>query len=373
MRTVPLVLAALGLAVTGCSFSSVDPDASVHISGRALDATGKPLAHAKVLLFKQADIGEVVFGTVLAVGTLGTACLVPDAPAICAKARTATTDSEGRYTFDLKGSDTQGTLGTASTLNVVFSASPGRAGSSTTVSFTAKGADIALPDARAWNAGARATSTSRGIRLSWTRLPAAAGGSARYSAQLFSNGGRSALWSQAASGSSASIDPRILEDRSGAVAAGASTTLSGGSGTGQVRAGYLSPRVPVRATAGAPPSRGVRCAAVVGLAHAPFTRCAETDGDLDRPAHLSMPGGGVVSGVVIDLGATRLVGLVVARGFAGQFIVETSTDGTAFTTVATSSGSAAVDVPGHARARYLRLRSPAGLDESLSSEVSAWP
>ncbi len=357
-------------ALSACSFSSVDPDAEVHVSGRALDAAGKPLTNTKVLLLKQADIGEVVFGTVLAIGTLSTICLLPDAPAICDKARTATTDGDGRYTFDLKGEDTQGTLGTASTLNVVFSGP--KAQGSTTVSFTAKEADIDLPDARLWKSDAK---VSGAIRLSWTPLPSAAGSKRSYSAQLFEANGRSALWSQPASGRRATIDPRILEDQRGSVAVGASSSLEGGSGGGKVRASYLSPRIPVRPSAGEPASRGRRCAAVTGTAparDAAFSRCAATDGELASPARLAAPDGTLVDGVAIDLGSPRRVDLVVVRGFAGQLLVETSADGKTFSTVATSSGSTAVEVPGSPRARYLRVRSPAGLDESLLAEVSVW-
>jgi len=60
MRRVSALVASLAVAVTGCSFSSVDPNASVVVSGTALDASGKPLAETKVLLFKEADIGGVL-------------------------------------------------------------------------------------------------------------------------------------------------------------------------------------------------------------------------------------------------------------------------------------------------------------------------
>ncbi|MCW2786482.1 MAG: LigA protein [Marmoricola sp.] len=367
-----LVAAGLSLAAAGCSFSSVNPDAPVHISGRVLDAAGHPLTHTKVLLFKQADIGEVVFGTVLAVGTLSTVCFLPDPPALCEKARTVTTDSDGRYAFDLKGSDTQGTLGTASTLNVVFSGP--KAQGSTTVSFTAEKADITLPDARLWRSGARTAAGSGGIRLSWRSLPGSAGSHPRYSAQVYDGDG-TALFTQSASGGNATVDPRVLEDTSGTVAVSAGTSLSGGSGGGDVRASFLSARLRARG-AGAPPSRSHRCAAVTGTGpvhDGAFSRCAITDGRLGTPARLSASGGAVVSGALVDLGSVRPISLVVARGFAGQFLVEVSTNGTTFSPVTTDTGSAAVvEVPAGTRARYVRLRSPTGLDESLSSEISVW-
>jgi len=370
MRRVLGLMASLSLAVTGCSFSSIDPDETVRVSGRALDASGKPLAETKVLLFKQADIGEVVFGSILAIGTLSTICLLPEAPAICRKARTSTTDADGNYSFELKGSDTQGTLGTASTINVVFAGSRG----STTVSFVAKEGEVNLPEARLWNASPRVSQRGGQIRLSFAKLPG--GHKTTYSAQLYEAKGQAPLWSQPVSGTSASVDARILEDRSGSVAAGASTKLSGSSGAGDVRASYLSDKVPVRATSGTPLSRGRRCAAVTGTTpakNARFSACAITDGKLDKPAHLTVANGGVVTGAVVDLGSVRPVDLVVARGFSGQVLLEVSDDGRIYRTVSTSSGSAvALEVPGGQRARYVRLRAPAGIDESLSSELSVW-
>src|SRR5690348_16423917 len=192
MRRLSAVVASLSVAVTGCSFSKVDPNADVSISGTALDAAGKPLADTKVLLFKQADIGGVLFGGILALGSLGTVCLLPDAPAICNKALTASTDSRGRYHFDLKGEDTQGSLGTEATLNVLFSGGS----TSTTVSFTAKETEIQLPKARLVNLSPRVSQSPGKIKVSWTGLPSAAGGKASYSAQLFAVRGQSALWTE---------------------------------------------------------------------------------------------------------------------------------------------------------------------------------
>lgn len=364
----------LGLAATGCGFSSVDPNSSVSISGRALDASGEPLAKTHVLLIRQADIGQVVFGSILTVGTLSAICFTPSPPAICDKARVTTTDADGRYHFDLKGSDTQGSLGTEATMNVVFSDRSAR--TSTTVSFGAEDNAVTVPDARLWDLAAKVSGGAGRIEVSWRPLSKGAGSRTSYSVQLYDAAKGAVLWSQPASGRRTDIDPRLLEDHKGLVAVNASTELSGGKGAGKVRASYLSARLPVTATAGAPPSRGRPCAALVGPA-ATATKigsaCAETDGDLSGPAGLTAGAGKTVSGVVVDLGRIRPVSLVVARGFGGQFLVEVSTDGTTFGTVATGSGQAyAVRPDARPRARYVRLRSPVGLDESLSSEVSVW-
>lgn len=377
MRTAPAALTAsvlaLATATAGCSFSSVKADADVHITGRALDANGKPLANTKVLLFKQADIGEVIFGTVFTLGTLGAACLVPGAPSICDKAHTATTDANGTYDFTVKGSDTQGSLGTEATLSVVFSG--GAQKTSTTVSFAAKTTSVTLPDARLWAAGAHRT--RRGpLSVAWSPLPGTAGTGSSYSVQLYAGTGQAPVWTQAASGSAATIDPRIQEGVNGAMTVAASATLPSGTGTGDVHASYLSARLPAPAVGHEVPiSRNQPCAPVTGTAPAVtghYTRCNATDGDLTNPARLVHQGGGVVDGVAIDLGRSRPVSLVVARGFTGQYIVEISSDGHTWSTVTTSSGTSAITVPGTPHARYVRLRSPVGLDESLSAEVSVW-
>ncbi len=374
MRRVFALVTVLGLAAAGCGFSSVDPDSSVAISGQALDSTGKPLAHARVLLIRQADIGQVIFGSILTVGTLSAICFAPRAPAICDRAKVTTTDSHGGYRFEIKGSDTQGSLGTEATMNVVFSDRSAR--TSTTVSFVAEDNSVTVPDARLWDLAAKVSDASGRIGLSWRPLSKEAGAKTSYSAQLYDADNGAVLWSQPASGRRTDIDPRLLEDRHGVVAVSASTELSSGASAGKVRASYLSERLPVGAGSGAPPSRGQRCAAVTGTApHVGAFRapCTETDGGLSGPARIAGGSGKTVTGVVVDLGRSRPVSLVVARGFAGQFLVETSIDGKAFSTVATGFGQAyAVTPPGHPTARYVRLRSPAGLDESLSSEVSVW-
>jgi hypothetical protein len=374
MRRVPVVLMALSLTALGCSVSDVDPDATVRISGRALDAQGRPLSGAKVLLFKQADLGEILVGTTLAIGTLSTICLLPDPPAVCNKARTVTADQNGEYEFELKGSDTQGTLGTESTLNVVFSG-PAAQGS-TSVSFTVKDTTVAVPEARLWKAAPQLSDSDGQIRLSWKPLPAAAGGDAGYSAQLLDGETGSVFFSQSASDDEATVDPRLLEDRPGSIAVNAGTSLSGGSGTGDVRAYYLSAPLPVDDTAGAPPSRGRPCAAVIGTAPTlgdPPETCPMTDGDLTTLAGLRAPGKKVVTGAVIDLGSVRPIDLVVTRGFAGQFLVEVSTDGTTWQPVGSELGrTVAIDPAGTPSARFVRVRSPTGLDQSLASEISVW-
>jgi hypothetical protein len=354
------------LVLTACDFSHVKPQQTVVITGRALDASGAALSHVQVHLYKEADLGEVVLGSVFALGSLGAVCLFPAAPAICHKGHVTTTGSDGSYRFTVKGSDTQGLIGDADTLDVVFAAGDG--GPSTTLRFTAQHATVPLPAARLWDAGLRvAAEPGPAYAASWRGLPGADG----YTVQFLDPGRGLPLWEQPASGSRAHIDARVLEDHPAVTAVSAHARLNSG-----VDGVYLSAQRSVRPTAGAPPSRRGPCFAVTGTTTLVAFRqsaCAATDGDLAAAAHLVAPNGKVVTGVVIELPTARPIALVVARGLGGSVVVEVSTNGRTYRQVGTADGSTvAVRPPGRPVARYVRVRSPSGLDESLLSEVSVW-
>jgi len=374
-KSLPIVLTT-ALVLTGCTFSKVDPKATVTISGSALAANGTALAGAQVRVFAEADFADLVFGGILALGTLGSICVLPDAPTICHRGHTATAGPDGRFTLKLKGSDTQGLIGTEATLDAVVAA-PGATQSdpSTVLSFAVKSTTVQLPAARLWNAGQRVTEGRGAITVTWKALPANYGDEPSFSAQVFGQGQATTLWSQPAKNGRATVDARVLEDVDGAAAASARTRLSG-VGTGSVHANYLSGRVPVRPTAGAPPSRHRPCSAVLGsvdLTANPQPTCAATDGDLSQPARLTGKNAAVVTGAVIDLGKAAPITFVVAHGIAGMTVVEISTDGTHYRQVGILTDSpAALAPPGHPVARYVRVRAPSGLDESLLYEISVW-
>ena len=371
--TVPIVAA---LVLSGCHFSKVDSTATVNVSGAAFAADGTPLVDAQVRIFTEADLADLLFGSVLALGTLGSICLLPDAPKVCDKAHTATTGPDGTFSVKLKGSDTQGLVGTEATLDAVVAPKDATATTpTTTLSFTVKATTVQLPGARIWDAGARVSQTNSAIDLAWKPLPTSYGDSPSFSAQFYVPGQQAALWSQPGKDDAADIDPRLLEDQSSVAAAGADATLSG-VGTGTVRAHYLSARLPVRATADAPQSRHRPCAAVMGTATittAAQAACGATDGNLISPARLTGTNGAVVTGAVIDLGKAAPIRLVAAHGIAGMTVVEISSDGVHFREVGILTDSpAALEPPGAPVARYVRVRAPSGLDESLLYEISVW-
>lgn len=361
------------LLLQACEFSHVDPQQTVSISGRALDENGQPLRGATVHLYKEPDAGEALIGTVLVLGSLGGVCLFPGAPDVCTKGRTATTSADGSYTFALKGSDTQGLIGDASTLDVVVGdpRGGGRPGS-TTLRFKVRQDATTLPDARIWKStpSVRPASGRQAWDLAWAALAPADGTGAKYSAQLLDPHGGSPLWSQAAKGTATTIDARVLEDHAADAAVVAHATLP------DVTAIYYSARTPVTPIAGAPPSRHKPCSAVTGTTSlSTFAQqpCGATDGDLTSASRLAGPNGAAATGVVLDLQTARPVSFVVGRGLAGSVLIEVSADGRTYTQIATGTNSSVgVAPPGAPVARYVRVRSPAGLSESLLSELSVW-
>jgi hypothetical protein len=105
----------------------------------------------------------------------------------------------------------------------------------------------------------------------------------------------------------------------------------------------------------------------------PQQPCGLTDGDLISPASLHAARAANVVGAVVDLGQARRIQLITVRGVAGQYVVELSTDGKNYITVSTGTESpAAVQPAGQPVARYVRVRSPGGLAESLMTEISVW-
>jgi hypothetical protein len=318
-----------------------------------------------VTLYKEADFGEAVIGSTLLLGSLGGVCLLPGAPAVCHQGRTATTDSSGAYTFTIKGADSQGLVGDAATMDVVFA----DGGASSTVQFKVLDTTVALPAARLW--GTRPTVAAGGgaISIGYAPLPAAYGTGASYSAQFQDPKTGASLWSQNAKGGSVRVDARVLEDHDAAAAVTARVSLAKG-----VHGIYATPHVNVRATAGVPPSRHRPCLAVTGtttVQTSPQPTCAVTDGDLSKPGRLTAPRAAVVTGVVVDLGSVRRLNLVVARGVAGTVSIELSTDGRTYLKVAFQSGPTLAASFAAQPARFVRVHSD-GLDESLLAEVSAW-
>lgn len=361
-----VIAAVVVLSACGVQQSGIDPNATVTISGKVLSADGFPLASTKVVLVKELDLGESVGGLFVTAVTLGLACLADHPPALCANnAHIATTDGNGSYSFSVKASDTTGSLGLASTMEVMArGAATGMqiSGPASLAEFNVQTTSLALSDLRLWR-----PNMSFGFDggAAWTPLPGSYGSSPAYSVELYDLHGNQ-WWVIAPMKSGDRFDSRIPEDIKGAadVAARAHGTASGTT----VDFTYASDSLPFHGIAGAPPSRGAPCAAVTSSGAGAFdSSCALTGGTLGNrlPAAFS-----AASGVVIDLGQDRALSLVVVKGCTAQCSVALSSDLTSWSQAGTLSGAyATAPITLNRSARYVRV---SGTNIAELRQVSVW-
>lgn len=349
MRRLGITLLALACATTCTSGGKVQSDASFIVRGAVQAPDGAPLAAAPVVLLNQADFGDARFEVALFAGTLGAVCLVPEPPAICSRARRTTTVSDGSYSFHLRGRDTQGSGGNASTFHLATGAPNG--GASVSVRFQVQRRELTVPLLKIWAPAFKLT-VNRTARAEWE--PHQVGDSERV--VFFDGVDGETVW-MADGRPPLSIDARILEDGRGDAAAEATDTLEEEGAT--FRLTYRSGRAPFVGGAGPPPSRGGPCTP---------EPCAVTDGDLGPPAAPVATS----QELSVDLGQSRLPTLIVVRGCPSTCGVETSVDGLTFKLVGSVTRPFASITPIlSAPVRYVKTTTT-GTDLSRLAEVSVW-
>ena len=366
------------LALASCTSSKLDSNTAVTISGLGRAQGGAPLAGAPVVFFKQLDVGEVLTGGLLLTASLGTVCLFRPSDSSCAGVRTTTTDAQGAFSLALKGSDTQGSLGRASTidLSVSDSAQAGEStGAATTEEFQVQVPDLKLNDLRIWHPTTALTVAGASVSLTFDSFPY---GTASVRVAFQTDKGMP-VWSQSLI-SGATLDARLLEDTQGTVMVTAQTKeplASGGDAVFYFRSGQRAyPQSP-----NVPPSRGVGCFVHGPSGPSALSPCVLTDGDLGTPLTL-LTEPACSSGSACDaqannwayvaLPAAAPISLIVARGASSPYLVETSSDAAAWTGAGISGGGAQ-SFPVSVSARYVRVRatSPQGRVTGLT-EISVW-
>ncbi|MDQ6613660.1 MAG: hypothetical protein M3083_02580 [Actinomycetota bacterium] len=357
----------MALAGAGCAASTVAPSAPIHLSGSVADAAGHPVGGAPLLLFKEVDFGEALGGLTAAVATLGIACFLAHGPAVCARARKATSGPDGSFSYDLTGRDTQGSVGNADNfdLTALLPPTPGSpARAATTVRFRVQKTTLVVPTLRAWGTPIQLTARPSGIQVSWTSLPSGYGPAPSYAIDFVDGASPRAVASVADAAPGATVDPRWLEDRSGTTEVDASNRVSG-PGTDFVFT-YRSQTAPFQGRS-SPLSRRAACFGSTGdQPAAPVNPCRLTDGDLFTPA--GVPG----DAVYLDLARPAPVGLVVIRGGSGFGVVESSTDAKAWNPLGNATGTFS-PLKAATTARYVRVRSTSGVNLGNLTEISVWP
>lgn len=364
-RAVTGALAALALISACGEQSRVDPNAAVTVTGLVADPGGAPAANRPVRLGTGVTVGEGAF----AVLTVGLSCT---SGACTGNVRAVSTDAAGRYTFTLKGADTRSTFGEAESVLVSASGSPAAdqvSGPMASARFQVQTEQVELPRLELVDPGLSIEAVN-GITARWA--------SPRPGPfeLTFEAGEQVPVWLSRTSESTASVDPRLLEDTAGrVVVGGGSEDAIEGS---KVEKRWRSPGVPYAGGAGAPPSRGRPCRYVDAagrVADGP-KQCGLTDGELTA-APAAPPVCATANdtqcqaptAVVIDLDPSVPAQLVVVRGCEGACAVEVSADGTSFRPVGSASDAyGVVPLDGQAvRAVRVGLGTGFGL-----REVSVW-
>jgi len=350
--------------------SRLDPNAQVSIAGRALAADGTPLAKTRVALVKELDLGEAIGGLFVTAVTLGIVCLADHPPALCANnSHIATSGTDGSYSFSVHGSDTQGSAGLASTMEVLVRVPPETgqsAGALAIAEFTVQTSPLQLPDLRIWNPLLSLPADAHNVHMTRPTLPGNGYGNGPTYWLEFDNAKGRAAWIAGTVRANATVDARILEDMQGTALVGVRTTGSASSTT--VDLTFVSGSIPFNGPAGQPPSRGAACAAVTAASTESFkTPCTLTNGDYGN----TYVSGAAPTGVVVDLGKLQSVSLVVVRGCAGQCTIAVGGDLSALQDAGSVSGDyAALAVSPARSARYVRVTGSPNV--SRLRQISVW-
>ena len=384
MRRTSVALIALGLLVTACTSSRVDPKADITLSGTVLRQGGTPVSGARVALQREGDAGDVF----LVVASLGLTCIDSEnAPAICERSRFASTGSNGTFTYKIKGKDTQSTFGFSAVLNLTTGIPPNEEeelGSNTTYRFHVQTESLNLP-LRLWEPRLAArTGPAFGARVAFpkvsrTLLPR----------QLLSGGidyaiefdrGTETVWRIDRAQPIQRFDPRLLEDSAGTLRVLAQAENLHVSETLGDEVAFMlrSGTRPYESPIGAPFSRGKTCGLIDDKGKLyPISSCGLTDGSFKSEFNPSVCNGatGCIepahASAYIDLRQRVVPSLIVVRGCSSGCRVETSPDGRTWRLagVAQESSLTAIRVSASRPTRYVRaVASPF----PRIAEISVW-
>lgn len=383
-RKVTAVTAALVILAASCSTSQVDPDADITIAGQVVRQDGSAASDARVALTKEPDFFDVI----LTVASVGLACLLDEIPNACDDVEVQSAASDGGFSFERKGRDTQGFAGTASTLGLSASLDPAQGqatGPGTTIRFQVQTEQLGMPIAF-WEPTVSFSSDAKTAKASWSELTEASlpqqgsVGEARIDLQFRSRG--QLVWRFPNQDRSVSFDARVLEETKGDMALVAYLDDVDVDPEQGVEWDLLlrSGAVAYEGKAGIPDSRGRPCSVSSGGESQQMSPCTLTDGNYQdgMSPEAACPPEGVCEGDAqfffsVDLGDALDISLVVVRGCGSECVVETSNDESSWSAFATGTPPDAAEhddvilpPPGATQARYVRVStqtSPADLRE----------
>jgi hypothetical protein len=378
-QTLSAFLAAAVFA--SCTASNLSANENVSVTGTANRPDGTPFVGATTVLVKEPDLGEAIAGIFTIALTIGLACLSATPPTICAQARTSVTDANGAFSFSMKGSDTQGSVGEASTFALATKDTPAAGqvtGASTTEQFIINVPNLPLPELKLWEPSIAFSATPSSANVTFGSVDSSYGSGAT-TGVTFAEADGTLVWLQAAS-SGQSIDARLLEDAKGNVVA----TANANSQAPQTSVAfyYQSAAVAFAGTAGAPPSRGAACFADATSGPVALTPCPLTDGNLgvamtpqsEPSCSSNCPTAAPANNwAYVDLGSAKSISLVVVRGVYASCVVETSADAMTWAALPGGPNSGIFSVTASGTARYVRVRAASASDRVTGlAEISVW-
>jgi hypothetical protein len=369
------------LALAACTTSRVKPEADITVAGSVQRAGGAPVANSRVALTREGDAGDVI----LTLATLGFACLGGDqAPAICKSAKLTDTGSSGRFTYRMKGKDTQSTLGYSAVLAITAGLDPKNdeaTGASTTYRFHVQTERLDLP-IRLWEPRYDVQTGTFGGRVIFDAMSprfipsALQPGAFDYTVEFAR--GQETVWRIDDTHPGATFDPRVIEDSTGTVRViSAANNIDSTDVLGDEVAIALRSAARVYESPLDPPfSRGKPCAVQdeKGRRYAQ-SPCALTDGTFEEPFRPQACEGTPCTepqhaAAAVDLERNVSATLVVVRGCEFTCSIESSTDGKTWRSVGvTREDLAAFPIRGKTL-RYVRATGSSAAERL--TEISVW-
>lgn len=341
--------------------TSVPRLAARPVTGRILRADGTPLGGAPVRLDENRSVANDVLGGVFFLLTAGLSCIAGADPCRPSGGASATTGADGEFRFDVEAVE----RARGGSNGVILSAGAAPTGGLRAKFDPAVGGD--LGELALWSPNLRAGTDGFHVRFKAT-APPGADGRTEVDARVLDGQGRAVVDdTETGTDVTFAVDRRAYEDGPGTVVL--ASGFSRPRAAQNPRIDWTSPPARVGSGAGAPLSRGRPCTMDVG-GRVPPAGCPLTDGDLVTE---SVPG---LRSVVVDLGASRPVGLIAVRRLAET--VEISDDGQAYVPVARTSGQGGWPATRHDAGgrpgRFVRVvvAPPETREPTGAAEVSVW-
>jgi hypothetical protein len=349
-RSAAVCALAISLVLAGCGSpdDAVDLEADVTVEGRLLDGRGEPLKQRPV----QLSYPEY------APGFLDNR---PGPPV----SRQRITDEDGRFIFKLKGREIVYPR-CCEARPITIDSSPFRPGFRASGAFSSATFEVqetgAAVDLRLWEPEI----VTAGGKVTWNPPSPDSSPEAAYEVNLellppFPGSTYfGTAWTAPATGQSAELDLRRLEDAKGRVVLRANREVDG------VSYSYRSADLDLEGTTGAPASRGRGCVLETQAGIEALSPCPVTDGNLVAEDMPFGEVGEVGRWVRLDLGAPVKIGTVFARS-CGVCEVQASPDGVRWSSLGTGD---VVTANQSIRARFVRV----GLIPNYDGppEVSVW-